>query len=101
MLHHTRGFQPSRLGRGSGAAERAGAHRAAPPQRGPLRRGMDDGLLEVAGRLWIHARGPRPAARAAPTRPDNVSDRTPRSGAAQAVTLVTELPRRSAVRRAF
>ena len=62
---------------------------------------MDDGLLEVAGQLWIHARAPRPAARAAPTRPDNLSDRTPRSGAAQAVTLVTGLPRRSAARRAL
>jgi hypothetical protein len=61
---------------------------------------VDDGLLEVAGQPWVHARGPRPAARAAPTRPDNLSDRTPRSGAAQAVTLVTELPRRSAGTRA-
>jgi hypothetical protein len=36
-----------------------------------------------------------------PTRPDSRSDRTPRSGAAQAVTLATGLPRRSAARRAF
>src|SRR5215831_13888610 len=55
---------------------------------------------KVAGQPWVHARGPRPAARAAPTRPDNLSNRMPRSGAAQAVTRVTELPRRSAGRRA-